>query len=216
MEIVLEDVWYSYDGKTYAVISANLRVGSKGLYLIIGPNGSGKTTLLKIIALLYKPTRGKVLVNGVDFWNLNSKNLDEIKGNIVYVHDRPIMVRGDVEYNLKLGLMLRGSNNWDYLTELIERYGLKGLLRVNAKSLSSGQKRIVSIVRALALKPKILVLDEPFNYLDREKARTLMEDLYEISKSSTVVMATHYVLGGLYEVAYEVYEMIAGSLRKLR
>ena len=71
------------------------------------------------------------------------------------------------------------------------------------------------MVRALALKPKVLVVDEPFNHLDSDRARTLMEDLVAMAGNSIVIVATHYAVRELRDNAREVYELIAGSLRKL-
>jgi ABC-type cobalt transport system, ATPase component len=215
LEIGLDDIWFSYDGRWYVLSSINIGFKDRGLHVVTGPNGSGKTTLLKIISLIYKPTRGKVLINGRSYWDLDPSERDLLRRDIAYVHDRPILLRGDVWYNVSLGLRLRGLDSYDKLEDLIERYRLSQLLKASARSLSAGQRRIVSLVRALALKPKVLVVDEPFNHLDSDRARTLMEDLVAMAGSSIVIVATHYAVRELRDNAKEVYELTAGSLRKL-
>lgn len=217
MEIALENVWFTYDGVNYVIQDASITFKSQGLYMIVGPNGSGKTTLLKIVALLHKPSKGRVLVNGVSYWDLSSSSRDGIRRSIVYVHDKPILVRGSLEYNVRLGLELRGEKvDNSYLEELLERYKLSSIRKVNVRNLSAGQKRLVSILRALTLKPEALILDEPFNHLDREKAGMLVEDLSKLSKERMVVVATHYMTRELWDIAKEVHEIIAGNVKRLK
>ncbi len=214
MEVRLEDVWFSYDGRRYVLRSVNVELKGKGLHVIMGPNGSGKTTLLKIVSLIYKPTRGSVIVDGRSYWDLGPRERDSIRQHVVYVHDKPIILRGDVWYNVSLGLRLRGSDSYDYLEELVERYGVSELLRSNSRSLSAGQRRLISIIRALALKPRVLVLDEPFNHLDSGRVRVLLEDLTSMAGSSLVVVATHYMVRELMSNATRLYELVDGSLRE--
>ncbi|MFZ8793741.1 MAG: ATP-binding cassette domain-containing protein [Acidilobaceae archaeon] len=194
--------------------SVNVELKGRGLHVVMGPNGSGKTTLLKIISLIYEPTRGSVMVDGRSYWDLGSGERDSIRQHVVYVHDKPIILRGDVWYNVSLGLRLRGSDSYDYLEELVERYGVSELLRSNSRGLSAGQRRLISIIRALALKPRVLVLDEPFNYLDSSRVRMLLEDLTSMAGSSLVVVATHYMVRELVGNATRLYELVDGSLRE--
>jgi tungstate transport system ATP-binding protein len=214
LEVRLEDVWFSYDGRRYVLRSVNVEFKDRGLHVVMGPNGSGKTTLLKIISLIYKPTRGNVIVDGRSYWDLGPGERDSIRQHIVYVHDKPIILRGDVWYNVSLGLRLKGSDSYDYLEELVERYGVSELLRSNSRSLSAGQRRLISIIRALALKPRVLVLDEPFNHLDSSRVRMLLEDLTSMAGSSLVVVATHYMVRELMSSTTRLYELVDGSLRE--
>jgi ABC-type multidrug transport system ATPase subunit len=213
LEVRLEDVWFSYDGRRYVLKSINMEIKGEGLHVVMGPNGSGKTTLLKILSLIYKPTRGSVIVDGRSYWDLGPTERDLVRHHIVYVHDKPILLRGDVWYNVSLGLKLRGFNNYDYLEELIKRYGISELLKSNSRSLSAGQRRLVSIIRVLALKPRVLVLDEPFNHLDSSRVKILLEDIVAMAESSLVVIATHYVVRELRDNAIKLYELVEGSLR---
>ncbi|MEM0491300.1 MAG: energy-coupling factor ABC transporter ATP-binding protein [Acidilobaceae archaeon] len=213
MNIKLEDVWYTYDGISYALSSINLELNGNRLYLVIGPNGAGKTTLLKLIALLLKPSKGRILINGVNPWT--QRSLDPLRESIVYVHDRPLLVKGDVEYNITLGLRLRGleSTN-DSIEYYIKRYGLLEVRRHNSRSLGAGNKRIISILRAILLKPKVLLLDEPFTHLDQKRVELLIEDLKELSRDSMIIMSSHYLYKGILEYTKEIYEIVAGRLRK--
>lgn len=214
MDVRLEDVWYTYDGVNYALSSVNLELNSSGLYLLVGPNGSGKTTLLKLIALLLKPSRGRILINGINPWDQKASGYS--RDGIVYVHDRPLTVKGDVEYNITLGLRLRGLEGArDTVDYFIEKYGLSDIRRRDVKSLSAGNRRIVSLLRAIIIKPKILLLDEPFTHLDQKRVELLIEDLKEFSHDTMIVMATHYLYKGILEYTKERYEIVAGRLRKI-
>jgi tungstate transport system ATP-binding protein len=213
LEVRLEDVWFSYDGRRHVLKSINMEIKGTGLHVVMGPNGSGKTTLLKILSLIYKPTRGSVIVDGRSYWDLGPAERDLVRHHIVYVHDKPILLRGDVWYNVSLGLKLRGFNNYDYLEELIKRYGISELLKSSSRSLSAGQRRLVSIIRVLALKPRVLVLDEPFNHLDSSRVKMLLEDIIAMAESSLVVIATHYLVRELRDNAIKMYELVEGSLR---
>jgi len=107
--IKLVDVWFRYPKRKEWIlkgITTSFKPGETNI--IMGANGSGKTTLLKIAALLYKPCKGKVLVDGKNFWELDKNKRLLLRRKIVYVHEKPILLRGSVIYNIAYGLILRG------------------------------------------------------------------------------------------------------------
>ncbi|MEM0453086.1 MAG: ATP-binding cassette domain-containing protein [Sulfolobales archaeon] len=213
MEIELKNVWYTYDNVNYVFKGLTLRF-SNGFHLIIGPNGSGKTTLLKIASLIYRPTKGEVFIDTHNFWNLDYGEMLLIKRNIVYVHEKALMIRGSVKTNLELGLKLRNINEDDVLRYFIDRYEIAGILHKDARRLSAGQAKLISLIRALAVKPKVLLLDEPLNHIDFNKVLLLLEDLIGlVKKGSTVIIATHYLIPELEKVITNIYEIVNGSLR---
>jgi ABC-type multidrug transport system ATPase subunit len=218
MEVKLVDVWHSYDGFTYALKSANLAFENPGVYVLIGPNGSGKTTLLKVLSLIIRPSRGEVIVDGADFWSLDEKERASLRSSVVYVHDKPILVRGSVRYNLELGLRLRRAKvDEDVVERYVARYGLEGLESKLVSRLSAGQAKLVSIVRGLLLRPQLLALDEPFTFLDSARASLLVEDLVDIARNGgTVVVATHYMHKELRGCSKQVIELIDGEITPRR
>lgn len=215
MEIRLEDVWFTYDRKSYVLKNINLEFTNPGLYILIGPNGSGKTTLLKILSFILKPSKGRILVDGVDYWSINDESRRvELKKRIAYVHDKPILLRGSVEYNLKLGLKLRGDTRVDssLVEYYIDRYMLREILGKPAGKLSAGQAKTISILRALILNPEILALDEPFTFLDASRTSLLIQDLARIaSNGSIVIIATHYIHRELKIHVKQIIELINGE-----
>jgi len=216
MEIELKNIWYSYDSYTYVLKDVNLVLREPGLYVVVGPNGSGKTTLLKILSLIIKPSKGSVLVNGRDFWVLSDDEKSLIRKSIVYVHDKPVLLRGSVRYNVELGLKLRGEKRGDEVLEYISRYGLREVLDKPVNKLSAGQAKAMTIVRALILKPKILALDEPFTFLDNTKVKLLIEDIQRIVRDGgIVVIATHYMYRDLEDISKNVIEVVNGEVATL-
>jgi ABC-type multidrug transport system ATPase subunit len=216
MEIELKNIWYSYDSYTYVLKNVNLVLREPGLYVVVGPNGSGKTTLLKILSLIIKPSKGSVLINGRDFWVLGDDEKSLIRKSIVYVHDKPVLLRGSVRYNVELGLRLRGEKRGDEVLEYISRYGLREVLDKPVNKLSAGQAKAMTIVRALILKPKILALDEPFTFLDNTKVKLLIEDIQRIVRDGgIVVIATHYMYRDLEDISKNVIEVVNGEVATL-
>ena len=193
--IKLVGVWFRYPKSSWVFkdIDVEFRVGETTV--VVGPNGSGKTTLLKIAGLLYKPTRGTVLVNGVNPWSLRSSKLVDLRRKIVYVHEKPILLRGTVYDNIAYGLRIRGRS-LDEINKAVERIAselvLTDILGRDARRLSSGQAQLVALARALVLDPEIVLLDEPFAHLDRDKKKLFIKHLDKIaSPRRGIVVATH-------------------------
>jgi len=163
----------------------------EGITLFRGPNGSGKTTLAKIISGLLPPRSGKVYIDRVDIYNgglTARKKLLEV----VYVHDNPVILKGSVYKNLVYGMKIRGINNHEKLHTLIEYFGLENLLDKKSYELSAGEKQIVSLIRALSVDPRYLILDEPLQYLDDERRAKIIRYLVKLKERGvTIIIATH-------------------------
>lgn len=215
MEITLRDVWHTYDGFTYVLKNVNISFRKPGLFIIVGPNGAGKTTLLKILSLIVKPTKGAVLVDGKDFWGMDEYEKTFFRRRIVFVHDKPILLRGSVKFNIELGLAIRGVEDNDIVNHYVERYKLKDILDKPANKLSSGQAKIVSILRALVLDPEVLVLDEPFTFLDDLRQDLLLEDIEDrVKKNRTTIVSTHYMYSKLLNLSGSVIEVVSGRVSR--
>ncbi len=214
MEIELRNVWHSYDGFTYALKDINLNFKKPGLYIVVGPNGAGKTTLLKIVSLILKPSQGFVLVNNKDFWKLKEDEKTVIRRDIVFVHDKPILLRGTVKYNIEIGLTIRNAYNTATLNYYVNKYGLEEILNRSSHKLSAGQAKIVSIVRALVLNPYVLILDEPFTFLDETRQNLLLEEIKNrVKENKITIVATHYMYKELVETSNNIIEIISGKIR---
>ncbi len=201
MNIKLMNVWYKYPPDKIALKNISLDLESRTI-IVVGPNASGKTTLLKLVSLIHKPWKGKILVDRKDYWSLDRREQLSIRRKIVYVHEKPVFIRGTILDNILLGFKIRGINTSktdlaEKISELLKIFNLDNILDLKPKTLSAGQLQLVSIIRALALEPELLVLDEPTANLDNEKRKILFEYLEEyINKNSRrrIIIATHDLL----------------------
>lgn len=192
--IRLEGVWFRYTRARWVLKSVSVEIPDRGITVVVGPNGSGKTTLLKIAGLIYKPARGRVEAWGVDAWNSGSRARLEARRRVVYVHERPVMLRGSVLDNIAYGLRLRGTPQGEAeerAREAARLVGVQGLLSEPASRLSAGQAQLAALARALAVKPRVLLLDEPFAHLDLKARKAVASLLDRLRGQMGVVVATH-------------------------
>ena len=158
---------------------------------VVGPNGSGKSTLLQQVALLDPPARGAVLFDG----SLPSDGkLARRRTGVVF--QEPLLVRGSVERNAGLALSVRGIRGDERRRRIdhwLEVLGISHLRRQDARRLSGGEAQRVSLARALAPDPDVLLLDEPFSALDQPARQALIDDLRRLlrERARTVLFVTH-------------------------
>lgn len=219
LKIYLRDVWFKYEPRGEWVLKRiTIDFTRDKVVIIRGPNGSGKTTLMKIASLIYKPTAGEVIVNGKSFWSLDEGERNFIKRRVVFVHDKPLMLRGSVKYNVKYSLKIRGIDGEEaekrYI-EVAEELGLRSIEDKPSNGLSAGQAQLVAIARALVAMPEILFLDEPFAYLDSEKRDLLVEALRRRRKNGIgLAMVSHDIEDALRVGADLIVTMEKGEIKR--
>ncbi len=193
--IELRDVWFRYPGAEAPALRGINLLFDEGAVAVVGPNGAGKTTLLKVASALYKPLRGSLLIDGVDPWSLDEGGRAAVRRACVYLHEKPVMLRGTVWENVAYPLKIRGLDK----TEVEERVemalklmGIRELADKRASSLSAGQLQRVALARAIAVEPKHILLDEPAANLDSH-GRTLLENLLRrlSSQGASIIFSTH-------------------------
>jgi NitT/TauT family transport system ATP-binding protein len=181
-----------------ALRNVDLDIGSGELVALLGPSGCGKTTLLRVIADLEQISEGTVLVNGV---SPHDARLARAYG---YVFQAPALFPWrTVLGNVMLPLQIQGgesAQNRSIALEHLERVGLKGFEGKYPWQLSGGMQQRVSIARALAFEPKILMMDEPFGALDEITRDRLNEQLQQLwqRERRTVVFVTHSIAEAVY------------------
>jgi tungstate transport system ATP-binding protein len=160
---------------------------------IIGPNGAGKSTLLRVIGLLQRPTHGTISFHGrpVTRWQAFA-----LRRRMASVFQEPLLLNASVYDNAALGLKLRSVDRrttQQRVSHWLERLGIAHLSQRTARSLSGGEAQRTSLVRALAVKPDLLLLDEPFAALDPPSREALLLDLERILRETrmTTVFVTH-------------------------
>ncbi|MCS7386298.1 MAG: energy-coupling factor ABC transporter ATP-binding protein [archaeon GB-1867-005] len=193
--IELRNVSFRYPNGVLALNDVNLSLGN-GVTAVLGPNAAGKTTLLKVLGLIYKPFKGEVIVNGVNFWRLKHENERlRIRREIVYVHEKPLLIKGNVVSNLMYGLLIRGfskDNAFNTVMAVLRKLGLDYLAFKKSKELSAGEAQLISIIRAIVLNPRYLLIDEPTANLDADKRKLIIKLIKnQLSRGSKVIIATH-------------------------
>jgi putative ABC transport system ATP-binding protein len=178
-------------GEKWIVQDISLEVYRGELFGLVGPSGSGKSSLLRLLNRLDEPTHGTVFLEDQDYRQIPPQ---ELRRRIGMVTQRPFLFPGDIAANLRFGPAQRGETLPDSeIASLLERVGLPGFAARNVANLSGGEQQRVSLARALANRPEILLLDEPTSALD-EQAKTGVEDLVRNLVSAdgyTFVLVTH-------------------------
>ena len=181
-----------------AVDGVDLTVRAGEMILIMGPSGSGKTTLLMMLGGLLRPTSGNIVVDGVEITSLRQSKLTPLRRkNIGFVFQsfnlwNALNVQENVEAVLNMSGM-SGPPARQRARTLLEGRGLGNRLRFRSRDLSGGEKQRVSIARALANEPLLLLADEPTANLDSKHGRDVMQLLRGISRESgrAVVVVSH-------------------------
>ncbi|RJQ39887.1 MAG: ABC transporter ATP-binding protein [Dehalococcoidia bacterium] len=172
----------------------SLRVNPGEVLIVIGPNGSGKTTLLLCLALLLRPAAGAISYGGTPV--LDDKRVFQLRRKLAVVFQEPLLLNRTVWDNVTLGLRLRGVRRDEAearTRKWLERFGIASLSKRQARTLSGGEAKRVSLTRAFVLQPEVLFLDEPFNALDSPTRQALLEDFESVLRETkvTTVMVTH-------------------------
>lgn len=190
--LTLQNISYSYhslQGETLALSNISFQVSEGEFIAIVGPSGCGKSTLLSIIARLLEPETGTILIQNPD-------------GSIHYPHIGYMLQKDylfewrTVYENVILGLELnkkKTEENLDYVNALLKEYGLYDFKDKKPSELSGGMKQRAALIRTLALKPQILLLDEPFSALDYQTRLSVSGDIGNIIHQSkiTAILVTH-------------------------
>jgi energy-coupling factor transporter ATP-binding protein EcfA2 len=192
--IVIEGLYYHYDEETPALNGVDLRI-SDGAYLaIIGQNGSGKTTLAKHLNALLKPTRGRVLVDGLDTRSTTVARLARTVGYVFQNPDHQIFcptVREEVGYGVR-NLGLGPALSTQRIDEALALFGLQAHADLPPALLGFGLRRVVTVASVYAMRPRVFVLDEPTSGLDARSASELLQRLEALHHAGhTVLLVTH-------------------------
>ncbi len=197
--VKIEDLLFCYDDKTDPVIEdLCLEIPKGTVTAVLGPNGAGKTTLLSILLGLLKPKYGKILIFEKSRNHYQQKKIKQMVGMVSQNEIVPFglnvmeyVLLGRAPYLHLLGLP--GQTDMRIAMESMKTAGIEHMGFRNVQSLSSGERQLVSIARALAQKPDILLCDEPTSHLDLSNSRrilTLMKFIAE-KEDRTVIFTTH-------------------------
>ena len=201
--------------KTEVLRVPELDVYEGEVLAVIGPNGAGKTTLLQTLDLLERPAQGEVLYEGASTrWHGLA-----IRRRMALMMQDPLLLRRSVAENVAAGLRMRGVPRGERKARTgrwLERFGVGHLAERAAKRLSGGEAHRVSLARAFALEPEVLLLDEPFAALDQPTRETLLDELVGALGETglTTVFVTHDRNEAL-RLGDRVAVIVDGSLRQI-
>jgi tungstate transport system ATP-binding protein len=207
----LQNIRFNYGDKT-ALALPELNIDAGKVTGLVGPNGCGKSTLLNLLAFLEAPSDGFV-----HFFDEQAKpeKLFTYRQRIGYLPQKPYMLRGTVLDNLELALKLRGipKKTWqNRINKVLERLNISHLKLHKAVSLSGGELQKTALARTLVTEPTVLLLDEPFSYLDHAGSQMMEQVItdYLQEKQATVAFSTHDRLQAL-ALADAVISLIQGE-----
>ena len=202
--IQMNDVWTSYDSKSFALEEINMSIDRGANYAIVGVSGSGKSTLLKLLNGMMIPSKGTIKVDYITP-NVNDKKFKKMMHTIGYIPQSLGLVKNvSVLENALIGSLPRLNRIQSFLKNfpeeeiaeakrILKLVGLEGKESRKAYMLSGGEKRRVAIARALMQKPTILLADEIVSELDHVTAREIMDLIADAQKRTnlTAIMVHH-------------------------
>lgn len=212
----LKDIVFEY-GRGVGLCGVDLRIKPANITAVVGPNGAGKTTLLNLLAFLALPHSGEFSFNAK---RLSHADAAKCKQYVGYVRQNPYLLRGSAQDNVELGLKLRRVNKIrraERAHAVMDLLGIAALAGRNARSLSGGEAQKVAIARALILAPRILILDEPFTYLDKQAVHDLERLILKLRDElkKTVIFTTHNQQQAEW-LSDQVYSVIKGRVFESR
>ncbi len=185
--IACHDVRYAYGAGGFTLVAERLEIPA-GLTLLLGRNGTGKSTLLRLLAGVERPAAGRVTIEGHDAWS------DEVaaRAGLVWVPEHPDLTPyASVDDVLQLVAALRRAGP-GAAAEALVRAGLEGLGRRSIRELSLGQRRRAMFAAAFIGEPRVVLLDEPLEALDRSTRTQILVWIGDlVAALATVVVATH-------------------------
>ncbi len=194
-EIKFEHVWFAYKDDDYVIRDLDFTIKPGEKIALVGPTGAGKSSIIRLLCRLYEPTKGRILVDGVDIRTIAQAELRRYLGVIL---QDGFLFAGDVKGNITLGedyteaeiLHAARSTNVDrFISELPQGYNTQ--LRERGSNLSAGQKQLIAFARSVIRNPRILVLDEATASLDVGTEALVQDALDRLIVDRTAIIIAH-------------------------
>lgn len=218
----LENIYKKYQmGHTEltALNGITLEIDDSRFFSIIGPSGSGKSTLLHLLGILDKPTQGKVFFNGIDINLLTEDEKSNLRNiNIGFVFQKYFLIPVlNVYENIEIPFLQNNLVSLEKISqrihEVLDEVGLTAYKNHKPNELSGGQQQRVAIARALALKPKVILADEPTANLDSKTSSDIIALMRRLNKEEkiTFICSTHDPM--ILEYSDKVFKIKDGLLQ---
>ena len=215
LKVDVTDLKKNY-GSNHVLKGINFKVKNNEVVVLIGPSGSGKSTLLRCLNKLEEPTSGSIIIDGHDISDPKT-DIDKARENIGMVFQHFNLFNNlTVGENITLAPVELGKlekEQAEFVAKnLLETVGLADKYDATPASLSGGQKQRVAIARALAMKPDIMLFDEPTSSLDPEMVGDVLEVMKELAKDGMTMVVVTHEMGFAKEVADRVVFMADGHV----
>src|SRR5690625_302649 len=196
MIITMDDIHKTYPNGVSALNGINVNIEQGEFVYIVGPSGAGKSTFIRLMYREEKASSGSIYILGQDATTIKDKEVPYLRRDIgVVFQDFKLLTKLTVYENVAFALEVIEATPRRIrkrVMEVLDLVGLKNKARTIPAELSGGEQQRVSIARAIANHPKIIIADEPTGNLDPETSWTILRILEEInSRGATVIMATH-------------------------
>ena len=195
-EISMEKVSFEYVKNEPVLKNISFSIKAGETLAVVGPTGSGKTSMINLIIRFYDPTSGRVLLNGVD---IKEENIKGLRSKMALVMQDPFLFSDTIRENITLGKrnlseaafqqILQDSNCKTIVDRLPE--GVYTVLSEGGTSISSGERQLISIARAFARNPDLIILDEATSYIDSETEVKIQEALTKLMSNRTSIIVAH-------------------------
>ena len=202
-------------GAIHVLSGINVDIHAGDVVFVVGPSGSGKSTFLRCLNLVAEPTEGHVFFEGVDITDKHT-DIDKHRQKMGMVFQQfNLFPHMDIMKNLTIAPMkLQGKSQQEAEAEamrLLERVGLADRAHAYPSQLSGGQKQRIAIVRALCMKPDVMLFDEPTSALDPEMVGEVLEVMRDLAKEKMTMVVVTHEMGFAREVATRVMFMDGGN-----
>ena len=195
-EIRIEDVSFSYIGDEKVLKNITLQINAGETIAVVGPTGAGKTSLVNLMPRFYDPTSGRILINDIDIRTLDSA---VFRDKMALVMQEPFLFSGTIRQNI---FEKAGHTTEESVQEIIDAAncrtliqrlpdGLETVLTGGGKSISSGERQLISIARAFARNPQLILFDEATSYIDSQTEQWIQEALEKLMKNRTAMIIAH-------------------------
>lgn len=199
--IKLENVWKTYllgRVELHALKGVSLDINPGSFVTIMGPSGSGKSTLLNIVGVLDSPTKGRILLKGIDIATLSEDDLSQLRGKTIgfIFQEFNLLPNLSALENVMLPMVFQNTPSEKRMArakEILTAVGLEDRIYHQPTDLSGGERQRVAIARAFANDPEVVIADEPTGNLDSSTGKKIMEILTEFhrNKKKTIIVVTH-------------------------
>jgi ATP-binding cassette, subfamily B, multidrug efflux pump len=195
-DIEFRNVWFDYGDGVHVLKDMSFTIEKGATVAFVGSTGAGKTTIISLLARFYEIEKGEILIGGVDIREIPLQTLRQSMGTVL---QDVFLFSGDIASNIRLGNEditdedVESASMFVNASHFIEKLEGQYKARVNERgtTLSSGQRQLLSLARAIAFNPRILILDEATSSIDTESERLIQDAIGKVVKGRTTIVIAH-------------------------